>query len=578
MSPSIEYSEEQLDVINEEAKRLVVVACPGSGKTTTLVARVHRMIDMQGIDMETICVVTFTNAAANHIMRLLADEGIIVGFCGTLHALMLRWVCAWHEIQGMPRPGIMPQHEIKSLLTQINEDMRTKLPMKKIYEELAAYSAHGDTTRGLAGLVVSKYRQTLTQSGLYDYDALLILGRQYMGKIIADRARYEDMKFGGVSALLDLKHLFVDERQDSSRLDHAIYREMNPETETHVGDPDQAIYGFRGGSVESFVSLTKEAGVKILTLTRNFRSLQSICNAADTLVIGNKPRIARPPMVGRKEAKRALAPIVWGECDNRAAQQARVERGLANWREVGASNFAVLCRTNQQAADWRAYLLSVGIPVREREALPPGAAAGLGDALTWLALCSNPNSNLLAEMYLKANAHRVTKSVSEIVQDAKVNGHSINEAIRIVPDSAPFTPVRELLATHTPMHPESSILSELAARCGAMLDLTPGDLLAGLKNVPITELTAKDDRPGVTVTTMHGAKGMEWRFVVLPDWNAGTFPLPNAEEPEERRLAFVALTRARDSVMVLWCKETTSPWPPYRTSTGTPSPFVTACL
>ena len=251
----------QLAAINSNANRIVVVAGPGSGKTTTSLARMVRLIN-ESVPASAIAAITFTNAAALETESRLANliPGAKLGFCGTLHSFMLRLLQTNGPLVGFNRAiSIASESFQNELIDTLIEDFRWKGSRKAVVDEIARGPFENVNTP--LEVIRGDYYGRMKKAGLIDFDGILFYGLELVRKQFAP----------------GFQHLFVDEFQDSSTIDFQIYQAIKIPNLFIVGDVDQSIYGFRGGNPSLLMRLLEsEHGCKFI-LNENFRSGKEIC-------------------------------------------------------------------------------------------------------------------------------------------------------------------------------------------------------------------------------------------------------------------------------------------------------------
>lgn len=569
-------NKEQEAAAYSNAKRVAVVAGPGSGKTTTLVQAVARRCRESG--PQSVMCITFTVAGAREMEKRLAElppeqGGPIrgLGFCGTLHSFLLRLARRMHSSLGLPSGvGVVDEEVAAELLGEVALEMGSKAAKKRL-EELAVradLARHGVLgTRPIAisreELAVVEFHRRLAREGLLTIDALLAIGHHLVQQCAKERMAI------GEAGWRPWRHLFWDEFQDSGDLDLTILEAMPVQTKFIVGDPDQSIFGFRGARPGNFVRIVDEPGVPAQSarwekhcLETNYRSGAEICRAAQLLVQRNKDRVQKDTLprpgvdFGKVRVHAAEVPAV------EAAKVVEIVNDFIHFRcedagpdaEVEYRNClkeaAVLARTNKHARELACALKAAGLPVHEavREEEPAdwrtaklivAALAAPGSSIAWLSLARALGGKAEAEK-AKVNATMSMCSVREAL--AKTGAHR--------------------WASPSLLSLQSELGFEAADRLGrcvaAVTDsdgrLDYGDLMAAMS---AGEQQDKEQR-GIYVGTAHSAKGREWDFVVVCGLEEGTFPSAKAktdeEVEEERRLCFVAMTRARHELHLTLCK------------------------
>ena len=269
----------QKRAIESARTKTVCIAGPGSGKTATLIERLQWCID-GGANPSGFVVITFTNAAADEIRRRLAERshlGDCLGYCGTLHGFCLRLLQRHgHLLDFSDRITVLSEDQAEKMLERCIKEMNYRGAVKHVQEAIARGPdlALVPASPSNADLVAARFFKVLRRSNLVTFDTLL----HYARLLLMENGR----------AVKEWTHLFVDEYQDSSDLDADIYERLPVKQWFYVGDGDQGIYSFRGGSVQHLLTLANENCAFLLE--DNYRSVPEICQAADRLIQHNKAR------------------------------------------------------------------------------------------------------------------------------------------------------------------------------------------------------------------------------------------------------------------------------------------------
>lgn len=531
----ITINKEQRAIVTSTAPEIIVGAGPGSGKTTTIVSRIAARV-AAGADEEKIAIISFSNSAAKVFTERLEKVGIEVGYAGTLHGYMLRLLNKYGGLLGY-RAG--------QPLTILNEEARTQM-LRETAERLgykltmAAIERNEDRK---AQMVNQEYAFTVKRSQMIDYDGILSEGLKLLWRI----------KSTPDAADIALEELLVDEVQDCAAIDWDIIDAIPAATKTVVGDDLQSMYGFRGARPELFVERAKVG--KFFTLEHNYRSDRAICQAANALISHNSgqlPKIIRPV----SEAEGTLEVV---SIEHSRDEGSRVLLSLRRQNAAGTpwSEMAVLARTNAIVDEIRECLLRTGVPLADsgRRTMPSDWSL----CLTALQLMQDPRNNILCEQYLKGRmiaavvvnrikmeALKAGGPMSWLAAKQNVCAVEIAESVKSVLDVA-------VRLTKLGIGQESIDL--VFARIQALPGKKPSvsDLLADLFNPDDWQEQKKVS--GVHVMTIHRAKGSEHDFVIIAGCEEGVLPsgAKNEDLTEARRIMFVALTRARHRVELMWC-------------------------
>lgn len=229
----------QQAAIHSDSPLILCLAGPGSGKTRTLVERVKRLI-LDGVNPREVVCISFTNAAA---IELKSRLGFNVGFCGTLHAFLLTIIQEhWEELgYRSAKLTVIDSEQADEMLDRCASELKYRGPKKDV---LAALNEKAVRTRqSLAQLVALKYVMELMANGLMSFDMILTEGLR-----LFDQDRFS----------LPFTHLFVDEVQDLTDIEYELCMKCPVQNRYLTGDPDQSIFGFKGGNVNHIIELAKE--------------------------------------------------------------------------------------------------------------------------------------------------------------------------------------------------------------------------------------------------------------------------------------------------------------------------------
>jgi DNA helicase II / ATP-dependent DNA helicase PcrA len=587
---------------------LLVVAGAGAGKTNMLAHRVARLI-LDGADPNRIMLATFSRRAASEltgrVQRLLAKklsegaaERTTPAFSGTFHSIGARLLRDYAERLGLA-PGFtihdredsadlinLVRHELG--LSERKERFPTKGTCLAIYsravnakaelaEILANYfpwcAAHEKELRGLfAAYVEAKQRQSVL-----DYDDLLLYFAQMMQ--VKDIAAEIAGRFD---------HLLVDEYQDTNRLQHEIVLALRPKGRglTVVGDDAQSIYSFRAATIRNILDFPDafDPPARILTLDQNYRSSQAILDASNAVIALSPQRFAKQLWTDRAGGGRPILATVGDETDQARYVAMRVLAARESGARLKAQ--AVLFRASSHSAALELELTRRNIPFVKFGGLKFLDAAHVKDALAVLRFAQNPRDRVAGFRIAQILPGIGPASAERIVEAAARQGGLAALSDWEAPSraGADFTPFAKLLgdlAARTQWPADlGQVVEWLRAHIERRFDDYPTRLadLDALERIGATypsrerflaELTldppeAASDEAGpphrdedyVILSTIHSAKGQEWRSVFVLNAVDGCIPSDLAtgsrdEIEEERRLLYVAMTRARDELTLI---------------------------
>jgi DNA helicase-2/ATP-dependent DNA helicase PcrA len=595
---------------------LLVLAGAGSGKTRVLTTRIANLIDRHGVPPERIFAVTFTNKAAgemkHRIGRLLGRDpsGLWIG---TFHSLSARLLRREAELLGFTRRFTIYDEDDRLSLIKRLMDQRghsTKLfPPRAVQSlvsaaknrmtppaELAAASPF-DRLAAVAADVYGAMGPALKAANAMDFDDLLLhpltLFREH-----PERLRSYQQRFG---------FILVDEFQDTNRAQYELIRLLGAHGNVcAVGDDDQSIYGWRGADVRNMQDFLRDfPGARLVRLEENYRSTQIVLDAANGVIAENAGRIGKTLVTRRRGGESVTLLAAADERDEAEWVVRELERRSAAG-EWGYADMAVLYRTNSQSRALEEAFRRAGIPYRLVGAISFYERREVKDLLAYLRLVANPADD---EAFLRAvgvpRRGLGETSLAVLGQAAAGWGKPLLETARgadMVPDLRPnvrgafraFAGLIDDLVAQAGELPPAEVLErviraidyeavlhaegpegadrwenvrELVASAADWSEEVSDDPEAG---TPLERFLAEaallssaetvvGSDEGVTLMTLHTAKGLEWPVVVLTGMEHGLFPLARAEEQpdgleEERRLCYVGLTRAKDKLYLTWAR------------------------
>jgi ATP-dependent DNA helicase UvrD/PcrA len=587
---------------------LLVIAGAGSGKTNTLAHRVAHLI-VRGADPRRILLMTFSRRASAEMTRrvericgqvLGANAGIMIGalsWAGTFHGIGARLLRHYAEQIGLD-PGftIHDREDSADLMNLVRHQFglsktESRFPTKGTC--LAIYSRAVNAERQLGDVLGSFYpwcagweKQLRELFALYveakqtqnvlDYDDLLLYWAQTMG----DPRLAEDI--GG-----QFDHVLVDEYQDTNRLQASILLALKPGGRglTVVGDDAQSIYSFRAATVRNILDFPNafSPAADIITLDRNYRSTQPILAAANGVIGLAAERFTKNLWTERHSAER---PQLVSVCDEADQAGYIVERVLEN-REVGTTlkRQAVLFRTSHHSGPLEVELTRRNIPFVKFSGLKFLESAHVKDMLAVLRFAQNPRDRVAGFRLMHlipgvgpSSAHRILEQMADrpdplsalpIIPAPPRSGEDWNAFVDILQQlrtgkaawPAEIEYARRWYEPHLErIHEDAALrqadllqLEQIAAgypsreRFLTELTLDPPDATSDQAGVPLL------DEDYLILSTIHSAKGQEWKSVFVLNVVDGCIPSDlgvgtTAEIEEERRLLYVAMTRAKDSL------------------------------
>lgn len=547
----MDLNEIQLAAVRSRHAINLVLAGPGSGKTRTIVERIIHLIG-RGTKPAEIVAITYTNAAAREIedrvQKALVGKPEL-GFIGTLHGFMLKLLNEQTQDRDFPIRApftVMDEDATEELLHEVIRRQRFKGSLA----EAASFCAQGPPLPAghysAAQRVASEYHGAMQGANMLDFDAILYYG----------------LKLVQVLGNLPYKHLLVDEFQDSADEDAAIYRALKIPNKLYCGDPDQAIFGFRGGRVDNIIHLEDTTGVESFRLEYNYRSGGDICATAQKLIEHNEKRVK----------KRTISMTGTTGSVELFVFQHHLEEivgvaGMVNrlWVQ-GERSIAVLCRTNYLVDQFGEAMRAAGLPIATKQR--PTIPEDWKTAKLLLAVLANPECDHAMLRYLKARYGE--QFALEAKNTALADYTTVNQAKMHWETPTNLIDVLERIQSEGILPDSRARIFETSSKLP--VEANVNDLILALSR---EELSQKEEGLGITLTTCHAAKGREWDNVFLPAFEQGIIPNANRDTDleEERRLAYVAITRARHRLAITHAHQRMGQWD-QGAKPATPSQFL----
>ncbi|MEG0924798.1 MAG: 3'-5' exonuclease, partial [Anaerovoracaceae bacterium] len=603
-----------LNKLNEEQQKaamhidgpLLILAGAGSGKTSTMTQRIAYMIE-QGISPYNILAVTFTNKAAGEMRSRVED---LIGDCSnmwimTFHAMCLRILRANCQVVGYDNNFVVydggdQKVVIKSILKEQNiNDKEFGVPYllsiisknkeKALSSEDFKNQMEDNFKNKVIYNVFSAYEKQLKKNNAMDFDDLLLNVVKVFERDEAVLLKYQNR----------FRYIMVDEYQDTN---HIQYKMMKMLAEEHknicvVGDDDQCIYEWRGADIRNILDFEKDfPDTLVIKLEQNYRSYGNILDAAHSVIENNKGRKGKKLWTTKDPGDK----IKYYRADNEKDEARYISQEIDRLksREIKYSDFAILYRTNAQSRNFEDALTRRDIPYRVLAGLRYYDRKEIKDMLAYMRLVVNPVDDLSFKRIINEPKRGMgEKSVEKIETLAKVNNQSMLAAVEEddilcgLPTKA-YEPVKAMIEVITQCREEkdslrvSDIYDNLMVRTGylkALEDAKTVEADSKIENLmefksvmydyeqetetpTLEEFMEKislmadidnhnQDEDAVVLMTMHSAKGLEFPIVFLPGMEDGLFPGHRAFDSvagmeEERRLCYVGMTRAKDTLIL----------------------------
>jgi DNA helicase-2/ATP-dependent DNA helicase PcrA len=585
----------QLEAVFSPDGPTLIIAGAGSGKTRTLVYRVAWLVE-KGIPPERILLLTFTRKASQEMLHRV--EEMLNRSCrevagGTFHSLAYKFLRIYGPAIGLKRPlTVMDRKDSEELVGKIIKakhwEKEKDVPDKKEFLELLSRFVNRGLTfeEGLSnsffenGISLSKlkevnlgYETLKRQHGLLDYDDLLShclrLFRQESG-IVRELSSY-------------YQYVLVDEYQDTNLLQSEIVRHLARENIMVVGDDSQSIYGFRGAHFKNILDFPHQySGTRVIKLEENFRSSQSILNLANRMISYSKERYSKCLFSRFKKGE----PPCLIELPYEESQSQYVVRQLQEFHGQGIpwQEMAVLFRAGHHSFNLEVFLQKEGIPFKKYGGRRFVEGAHIKDVLSYLKVIHNPLDVLAWERILRLLEGLGPKRAQDIVgrmairpdwtsrlecltgyPSLKSQLNEFSALFQRLVDQPLLTPTQALemiwdyyknLLPGLYEEPQRR-QKEIEEIIRVSYNYTETEDLLGDLSLEVYEESDGPEKDQLILSTVHSAKGLEWRIVFIIWLTEGRFPssqsMMNPEEmEEERRLLYVAITRAKERLFLTY--------------------------
>jgi DNA helicase-2/ATP-dependent DNA helicase PcrA len=598
-------NEPQREAVLTTEGPVLVLAGAGTGKTAALTARLAHLIATRRAWPSEILAVTFTNKAAREMRervgRIMGENVEGLPWLGTFHSVAAKMLRRHAELVGLQSNfTILDTDDQLRLLKQLIQaaDLDEKRwPARQLAGLIDRWKNRGWVPRevdagesevyanGRGAELYAAYQARLKAVNACDFGDLLLHMLTIL-KTHRDVLENYQQRF---------RYIMVDEYQDTNSSQYLWLRLMAQERKNIccVGDDDQSIYSWRGAEVANILRFEHDfPGAKVIRLEQNYRSTPHILAAASQVISNNGQRLGKTLWTALESGEKITVVGVWDGPE----EARRVGDEIDTHRRDGGSydDVAILVRAQHQTREFEDRFIAIGLPYRIVGGFRFYERAEIRDALAYLRVVSQPADDLAFERIVNTPKRGLgDKAVAKIHQLARATGTPLTVAAarlcdtdelagtarkslgRLVGDIARWRDLSNSLA-----HPElcRQILDESgytamlqadrsAESAGRLENLTElarameeyETLGAFLEHVSLVmDNDANDGGAKVTIMTVHAAKGLEFDTVFLVGWEEGLFPSQRALDEggtksleEERRLAYVAITRARRRCVII---------------------------
>ena len=599
-----ELNPEQREAVLHTDGPVLVLAGAGTGKTRVLTSRIAYILQNRMAFPSQILSVTFTNKAAKEMKSRVGDyighgiEGL--PWMGTFHSIAAKILRINAELVGLkPNFTILDTDDQIRLLKQIikaeNIDDKKWTPRymaslidswknKGWMPEKLTSQNNFKFAEGKGKKVYEIYQSRLKILNACDFGDLLLLNLELFKENQDILKKYHE-KF---------KYILVDEYQDTNICQYLWLRLLAQGSHNIcvVGDDDQSIYGWRGAEVDNILRFEKEfSGAKVIKLERNYRSTEHILGAASGLISANKSRLGKTLWTEDIGGHKVTVTGVW----DAAAEARLISSVIEDWKRDGRgyNEVAILVRASRQMRSFEERFIQIGMPYRviggprffERQEIRDAHAyirvlRSETDDLAFERIVNVPKRGIgsatIQKLQIIARKMNVSleQATREVIKTDEIRGKARTALRSFTKDldrwrgnliTSNHTDVTEIVldeSGYTQMWlnnkdaKSSSRLENLKELIQAMGEFESLD--AYLEHVSLVlDVEKNDQEEEVSIMTLHSAKGLEFPLILLPGWEEGTFPSQRSMDEagsegleEERRLAYVGITRARERAKI----------------------------
>ena len=601
-------NERQKEAVLATEGPVLVLAGAGSGKTTVLVNRIAYMISEKHIRPWNILAITFTNKAAremkDRIERLLGDTAKDM-WIGTFHSVCVRILRSCIDLLGYNRDFVIydtadtktvmkeclreldideksfPVRNVLSIISNAKNDLMDAATFENVYKS--------DYRMSIIAKIYYRYQTKLRKNNAVDFDDIILNTVKILSENPDVLSKYQD-KF---------RYILVDEYQDTNNSQYLLINLLAQANRNLcvVGDDDQSIYKFRGANIGNILNFEDDySDVQKITLDQNYRSTQNILDAANSVISNNKGRMGKSLWTSNGDGNRVYVYTGTNEYDEARYIARQIKK---HFDEQGSfSDCAILYRTNAQSRVIEEMLMRESVPYKVLSGLRFYDRKEIKDIIAYLRVVYNPNDDVSLARIINEPKRKIGNATLEKARNiAREKETSLYDVISHADDYPEFkTAIKKLLSFSEIIQlliklKDTVTIEELTGRIlndtGYMPALVMEDTTESktrienlgefisvitefekneetgntlgefLENISlVSDIDGYDENEDSAVLmTIHSAKGLEFPIVFLSGLEEGLFPGMRSMESdddieEERRLCYVAITRAKEQLYI----------------------------
>lgn len=565
----------QTRAVTSESKVILDLAGAGSGKTRVLVHRIANLVNNR-VGTSNMLALTFTRLAGREmkerLIPLIGEDNVKNLFCGTFHSFCVKVLREWGSKIGVePTFSIYDEDDRRQVIENIIHDFKYKTKSDEVINHFV--KKWDKAMLGDAGKVIAEYQYQLKQNNALDLDMLLRKTIELLD-IEEVRSYYHNL----------YRYVFVDEYQDTSDHQMAIIKKLNPDHLFVVGDDFQAIYGWRGANVQNILYFTLHfPDAEIIKQENNYRSTRQIVEAANNLISYNTEQTDKKLI-----ALREGPPVEVNEYETEFEEARAILKKIKELKIEDYSQVAILARTNSQLYNIK-NIIGREIPCQlVNNQGDPFKKPGVAEIISFIRAASNlldnnavkkvinlPTPRLtklqlekleleamyndvpLFDLLENSNDYHIKKFVQQISRVKDYFENECSDAEKVYLETAKILGWSEYLKEHNQGNrleqfedAHQRIAQWQVVQKELNEDYSIRTFLRYLCTRDIQEKLLQEKVNAVKLLTVHAAKGLEFPVVFLVGMNQGVFPNRKSDIEEERRLAYVAITRAKDRLYI----------------------------
>lgn len=585
---------EQIKAVKNIEGPMLVMAGAGSGKTKVLTTRIAYMIS-NGIDPYNILAITFTNKAANEmkerIINLIGNKAKLMQI-STFHSFGLTIIKKYYEYVNLSKNfTIIDSDDTLSLIKKLVKDsgydpkhynpktIRNKISSAKNElmspDELDKYTCNDEDSVVVS--IYRKYQTKLISNNSVDFDDLLLLPIRVFQKHPEVLKLYQEQ----------YKYILIDEYQDTNQVQYILTKMLSAKYKNIcvVGDQDQSIYGFRGSNYRNILNFEKDyPNAVVIMLEENYRSTKTILGAANDIIANNKNRKDKNLWTSNEVGDKITSKRCMDEKDEANYVVSEINRLISSG--VAINDIAILYRTNAMSRNIEENMLGKNIPYKIVGSFYFYNRREIKDLISYLRLIYNTQDDISLSRIINVPKRKIgLKTIEKISLKAINENKSMFDAIESGKELEFKKLILDLIKDGEEMS-LTELVDDILNKTGIKKELEAENTIesiARLENLEefksitlnfenrygiisledfLNEISlvsdieeSKDNKDVVTMMTVHAAKGLEFDYVFLVGMEENLFPhirsiSDNSELEEERRLCYVAVTRAKKKLYI----------------------------